>query len=180
MLRNIPITFLLLVILTSCYKPSPEYLKKEQEVSKLREVISSYCYISQDLDDSKIWNAGTIYFEDYYANLETEDKKILDNINNLLLKCNRELLVIAHASNYEASFISPLEISFNRAKTIYNYLLSLGIKRDNISSIFCGNNVNRFIEVDKKTQKYNQRAELILLPSNSDIEKGLFCSPNHY
>lgn len=172
------ILLIIAIFVTSCVRPSKEYQAKEGALKELRTAVGEYCYLNQALDPKQAWNIGVIYFNDYYADITSQDKSVIKNVSKALQRCDRMLVIIGHSSDLESNTVSGLELSYKRANNAYQYLKTFKVQEDNIQVVFCSNNVNRFIEDNFMAQRYNQRVEFIMFPPEVKEEYSLLCLPN--
>ncbi len=155
-------------LLYSCVKPSEEYLAKEKVRTDLVLKFNKICNID-NLDDKLDWLVAVFYFDNFVTSINNNDKNIIKNIAKLHSICPRNILILGHASNFEANTNTSdvMLLSSRRAVSVIKELLANDILLTYTTTLFCGNYSNLVKEDSHKynnaTTKYNQRVEVVFL-----------------
>lgn len=163
MLTRIIIFFLMLVLLNSCYGPTADYKAKQATIQETSKIMREFC--TTNTDSNKDWLVANIYFQDNAVTLNSQDKKVLDEVINLHRRCTSTMLIIGHASNFESKQGIPLatSLSYYRAEAVAQYFLQNQVSNKYPKVYFCGNNRNAVVENVATAKDVNQRVEIVFV-----------------
>jgi outer membrane protein OmpA-like peptidoglycan-associated protein len=162
---------LLLLILSACNKPLPEFVAKEQMRQDFKQSSKHSCPLAY-LGENKDIVVATIYFADNKSTLNKEDNNVITAAANIHKRCPQNILVIGHASNMEAeqNFAQSVSLSLARAQVVAKQLQASRVIESYINILFCGNG-NNLVEENNSNHKYNQRVDIVLLSSTVESRR---------
>lgn len=132
------------------------------------------CNIGDELAAEKVDNikkiklVGVVHFENASYALSKQDKEMLDNIATRINAENAKTAIYGHASHYTITkdpiqrILINLEISNYRAVQVVNYLMSKGVKAENIQGFAMYDSRPVANEKTLSGQAANRRAEIYL------------------
>lgn len=125
---------------------------------------------------SRITLGGPILFQPFSAELTPDLEKDLDTLAEVMKKKELMIMIRGHATPEQppaaSGFRDPMDLSYQRAIHVYNYLLSKGIEPTHMHVNAVGSAEPRFLTSDAQKQALNRRVDVFLMDSYIQADGG--------